>query len=75
MDRSKNPSNCARNLGVDMNKVNECVQGNKGVQLQLKAEKETTPIIQRSSFVPTVNFFVVVFLSSYMFGHFSFILI
>lgn len=55
MDFSKNPSICAQNLGVDLRHVNECAQGNKGIQLQLKAEKDSAPIIQRSYFVPTVN--------------------
>ena len=56
MDFSKNPSNCAKNIGVNLNKVDECMRSNKVVQLQLKAEQESEGIIKRSGFVPTVNF-------------------
>lgn len=55
MDFSKIPSDCARRLGVDLGKVDECEKGKKGVELQLKAEQESAGIIKQSSFVPTVN--------------------
>lgn len=54
MDFSKNPNNCAQNLGLDMNKVNECVNGEKGIALQLKAEEDSKNIIAASGFVPTI---------------------
>jgi Gamma interferon inducible lysosomal thiol reductase (GILT) len=55
MDFSKNPTNCAQNLGIDLNKISECTNGNKGLELQLKAEKDSSPVISRSFFVPTVS--------------------
>jgi hypothetical protein len=54
MDFSKNPSNCAQNLGLDMNKVNNCANGEKGTSLQLKAEEYSKDVIGRSGFVPTI---------------------
>lgn len=54
MDKLKNPSNCAQNLGLDMNKINNCAHGQKGIQLQLEAEKFSHDIISRSGFVPTI---------------------
>lgn len=55
MDFSKNLRKCASSNGVDMNEVDECVNGNKGTELQLQAEKESEEIIRRSMFVPTVS--------------------
>lgn len=54
MDFSKNPSNCAQNLGIDMNKINQCVNGGRGIKLQLEAEEYSKGIISRSGFVPTI---------------------
>lgn len=54
MDFNKNPSNCAQNLGVDLVKVNLCNNGERGIQLQLEAEKASTDIIAASGFVPTI---------------------
>ncbi|XP_070500843.1 GILT-like protein 1 [Chironomus tepperi] len=54
MDFTKNPQNCAKNIGVNFKKVNECMTSNKGIQLQLKAEQDSTGIIRRSGFVPTI---------------------
>lgn len=56
MDFSQNPQNCAKFSGVNLNKVNECMTSNKGIELQLKAETDSTRVIRRSGFVPTVNF-------------------
>lgn len=56
MDYSKNPSNCAQNIGLDMNKINSCANGKKGIELQLKAEEFSKQYIERSSFVPTIIF-------------------
>jgi hypothetical protein len=54
MDFSKNPSNCASNLGLNLNKINECANGEKGIELQLEDEKKSADIINRSGFVPTI---------------------
>lgn len=37
-----------------MNKINECVNGEKGIDLQLEAETYSQDIIARSGFVPTI---------------------
>lgn len=37
-----------------MNKINECANGEKGLQLQLEAEEYSKNIISRSGFVPTI---------------------
>lgn len=55
MDFTKNPAICAKNIGIDVQKANECAHGNKGIQLQLKAEKDSANVISKSSFVPTVK--------------------
>lgn len=55
MDFKKDARNCAVNSGVNMKKVDACVSGSKGVELQLQAERESKEIIKRSMFVPTVN--------------------
>lgn len=65
MDFLKNPSNCAQNLGLDMNKVNQCVNGEKGIELQLEAEENSREIIGRSGFVPTI-----IYNKQYNAGHF-----
>lgn len=54
MDYTKNPSNCAQNLGLDMQKVNSCTNGEKGTELQLQAEEYSRATIARSGFVPTI---------------------
>ena len=54
MDFSKSSSNCAQNLGLDMNKVNECANGERGNSLQLQAEEFSKDIIARSGFVPSI---------------------
>lgn len=56
MDFSKNPSNCARNMGLDMMKIAQCENGPLGTQLQLEAEKATESVISRSNFVPTIRY-------------------
>ncbi|KAG5681785.1 hypothetical protein PVAND_011193 [Polypedilum vanderplanki] len=56
MDFSKNPFNCAQNMGIDLIKINECTNGEKGIQLQIDAEKYSTPHIRRSGFVPTITY-------------------
>lgn len=65
MDFSKSPTNCAQNIGVDLNRVNQCVEGERGVQLQLNAEKFSFPFIQKSAFVPTVSQSYILALSSF----------
>lgn len=65
MDFSKNAYNCAQNLGLDMTKVNDCVNGEKGTELQLEAEEYSRDIINRSGFVPTI-----VYNSKYQAGDF-----
>jgi Gamma interferon inducible lysosomal thiol reductase (GILT) len=47
-------SNCAKNQGLDMNKVNQCANGERGNVLQLEAEEFSRSIIARSSFVPSI---------------------
>lgn len=54
MDHHKDPNNCAKNLGLDMNKVNECNNGARGIELQLEAEEKSQKIIETSGFVPTI---------------------
>jgi hypothetical protein len=56
MDFAKNPSNCAQNLGLDMGKVNDCADGERGTQLQLEAEERSRDAIAKSGFVPTIVF-------------------
>lgn len=61
MDFSKNPVSCAKNAAIDMGAVDECIKGESGLQLQLKAEQDSLGIIRRSNFVPTVkiNFIII----------------
>lgn len=48
---------CAEEVGkVDMEVVQKCREGNLGTQLQLRAERLSTPIIDQSNFVPTIVF-------------------
>lgn len=39
-----------------MVQVQKCREGDLGIELQLKAEKDTTPHIEKSRFVPTIHF-------------------
>lgn len=54
MDFNRNPQNCAKNLGLDANKISICYDGERGTQLQLEAEEYSREIIAASGFVPTI---------------------
>lgn len=47
-------ANCAQNLGLDVGKINQCVNGERGKILQLEAEKFSKNVIARSGFVPSI---------------------
>lgn len=55
----KNPQSCAIQAKVNLKKVDFCVKGARGLQLQLIAEKESEAIINTSMFVPTVSFSII----------------
>ena len=57
MGYSKNLQTCAQRAKVDLKMVEVCVKGGRGLELQLKAEKESEDIIDASRFVPTVSLF------------------
>lgn len=56
MDFTKDPSNCASNLKLDLKAINECANGDRGTKLQLEAENYSRDIIGASGFVPTITF-------------------
>lgn len=58
MDFTKNIQNCAKKSGINSSDLNLCLTGEKGIELQLQAEKESEEIIRKSSFVPTVRKFL-----------------
>ncbi|CRK98818.1 CLUMA_CG012048, isoform A [Clunio marinus] len=54
MDFQKNARNCAQNMGLDMNKIDDCTKSQYGTNLQIQAERFSSPIISKSNFVPTI---------------------
>lgn len=56
MDFLKIPSNCAYDLGLNLEQIDECVNGTRGTELQLEAEKYSKDVIDDSGFVPTMTY-------------------
>lgn len=48
--------NCALDHKISMTSIQDCIDGNMGMELQLQAEKETSPFILITNAVPTVVF-------------------
>jgi len=56
MDFLKIPSNCATTLGLDLKAIENCYNGERGIKLQLEAEKFSKDIIEKSGFVPSITY-------------------
>lgn len=56
MDFLKIPTSCARNIGLGLEEIQQCTEGERGTKLQLDAEKYSRSIIERSGFVPSVTY-------------------
>lgn len=56
MDFLKIPSNCAKDLDLDLDAIDACFNGKRGTELQLEAESFSKDVIEDSGFVPTMTY-------------------